>query len=140
MWDILVIIFVWILDAMSDCIEHMDPWMCVGTVFLSLQILRLDCFIYTSLLNMYRCGGWITERKSVYIVVIALQKHPPFELLIFCNIHHYISTIKGTLLTTSFTITFIVIFFTVFHYHPKIFALCWYQCDHSTFYSFNNGI
>ena len=68
------------------------------------------------------------------------QPSPLDLLLIIANIHHYISTILATFLTTSFTIILIGIFFIIFHYHLKMFGLCFYQCHHSTFYMFNMNI
>ena len=46
--------------------------------------------------------------------------------LIIINIHHYISAIMATLLTTSLTIIFIAIFFIMFYHNRKMFGLCCY--------------
>ena len=63
------------IRSMSVYIEHMAPWMYIRVFFFwSLQILGLDCYLYASLLNMYRRGGWITVTKSVYIVVVPKLK------------------------------------------------------------------
>ena len=87
-------------------------------------------------LHKYSCNSILMPVFAVH-----LPQYSPLDLpLIVGNIHHCISTILATLLTTSFTITFIAIFLTICHYHLKRHRLCFYHCNHSTFYMFNMNI
>ena len=51
-----------VLEALKRVIWEVFFW--------SLQIVGLDCYTYTSLRNMYRCGGWIIVTISVHFEMV----------------------------------------------------------------------